>query len=107
MTVNRKNIEAVLALGVDLERATDSAVKASITASLIPGLNVMKSTGLVHIPGLMTGMLLSGADPIYAAEMQAIIIYLIFIGAVLSSFFATRLYRRSFFTPYEGLRVLD
>ena len=75
-----------------------------MTAALIPTLNTMKSTGIVHIPGLMTGMLLSGAEPIHAAEMQAIIIYLIFIGAVLSSLVATRLQRRSYFTSYGAFR---
>ena len=105
MDLNRDTIEVLLALGVDPERATDSLVKKSVSAALIPVLNSMKTTGLVHIPGLMTGMLLSGADPIHAAQMQAIIIYLIFIGAVLSSLIATKLMRRTYFTDYDALRI--
>jgi len=107
MTTGRKTIEAVLALGVDVEGATRGPIRESVTAALIPTLNSMKSIGLVHIPGLMTGMLLSGADPIFAAEMQAIILYLIFIGAVLSSLIATRLARRTYFTAYEAFRPLE
>jgi putative ABC transport system permease protein len=104
METGRKGVEALLALGIDVEEATRAAVKQSVSAALIPSLNAMKSVGIVHIPGLMTGMLLSGADPIFAAEMQAIIIYLIFVGAVLSSLVATRLHRRTFFTPFGAFR---
>ncbi len=107
METGRKGIEALLALGVDVEHATRAAVKQSVSAALIPSLNAMKSMGIVHIPGLMTGMLLSGADPIFAAEMQAIIVYLIFIGAVLSSLVATRLHRRSYFTPSGAFRTAE
>jgi len=105
MEMNKLQIEALLSLGIDIEHTTEMILKNSISAALIPILNSMKTTGLVHIPGLMTGMLLSGADPIFAAEMQAIIIYLIFIGAVLSSIIATRLQRRTYFTSYEALKI--
>jgi len=104
MHAGRERIEALLALGVRPVDAARTAVTGSMTAALLPSLNSMKTTGLVHIPGLMTGMLLSGADAVFAAEMQAIIIYLIFIGAVISSFMVTRLQRRVYFTDYDGLR---
>ncbi|MFQ5793694.1 MAG: ABC transporter permease [Candidatus Bipolaricaulia bacterium] len=76
----------------------------SQAAFLIPSLNGLKTTGVVWIPGLMTGMLLSGEDPIRAAEMQAIILYLIFIGTVLASIATTYIVRRLFFTGTEALR---
>lgn len=107
MTTGRKSVEALLALGIDADRASEGVVRQSVRAALIPTLNSMKAIGVVHIPGMMTGMLLSGADPIWAAEMQAIILYLIFIGAVLSSLVATGLQRRAYFTPYEALRPLE
>ena len=78
MHLGRERIEALLALGVRPADAAAAALGGSMTAALLPSLNSMKTTGLVHIPGLMTGMLLSGSNAIFAAEMQAIIIYLIF-----------------------------
>lgn len=104
MKAGRKNIEALLALGLPMGTATKRALEGSVTAALIPSMNTMKSMGIVHIPGLMTGMLLSGADPIYAARMQAVIVYLIFIGAALSSLVATELLRRTWFTDFEALK---
>lgn len=101
---NREEIEAYLSLGLDPKTAVKEYVKASVTASLIPRLNGLKTTGIVHIPGLMTGMVLSGQDPILAAEFQAILLYLIFIGAAVASLLATHLAQGRYFTPYEALR---
>jgi putative ABC transport system permease protein len=107
MEGGRKVIEALLALGLPPAEAVRRAVEGSVRASLIPSMNTMKSMGLVHIPGLMTGMLLTGADPVDAAVMQAVIVYLIFIGAALSSLTATTLLARRRFTSSEALRPLS
>jgi putative ABC transport system permease protein len=101
---NREEIEAYLSLGIDTKTATGEYVKGAVTASLIPNLNSLKTTGIVHIPGLMTGMVLSGQDPIFAAELQAILLYLIFIGAAVASLLATYLIRNSYFTAYAALK---
>lgn len=103
---NREEIEAYLSLGLDPKTATKEYVTASVTASLIPRLNGLKTTGIVHIPGLMTGMVLSGQDPILAAELQAILLYLIFIGAAVASLLATHLALGRYFTPYGSLKEL-
>jgi len=105
MELNHERIEALIALGFAPEPATDSVLSESAAAALIPVLNSMKTTGLVHIPGLMTGMLITGSDPLHAAQMQAVIIYLIFIGAALSSVVVTRLQRRRYFTSTGALRT--
>jgi putative ABC transport system permease protein len=99
----RDEIEACLSLGLDPVAATRDHVRAAVTASLIPRLNSLKTTGIVHIPGLMTGMVLSGQDPILAAQLQAILLYLIFIGAAVASLTATYLARGRYFTPYASL----
>ncbi len=104
---NREEIEAYLSLGLDPKTATREYVKASITASLIPRLNSLKTTGIVHIPGLMTGMVLSGQDPILAAQLQAILLYLIFIGAAVASLLVTHLALGQYFTPYASLKELS
>jgi putative ABC transport system permease protein len=103
---NTEEIEAYLSLGLDPKAATKEYVKAAITASLIPRLNGLKTTGIVHIPGLMTGMVLSGQDPILAAQLQAILLYLIFIGAAMASLLATFLARGAYFTSFSSLRDL-
>lgn len=68
---NRAEIEAVLALGVRSEAVISEYVTTSVRASLIPMVDSLKSLGLVYIPGMMSGMNLAGANPIYAAEYQS------------------------------------
>ena len=40
---------------------------------MLPTLNTLKTTGLAHLQGIMTGMLIAGASPVQAAEMQFVI----------------------------------
>jgi len=48
--------------------------QASYEASLIPAIDCLRSLGIVWIPGLMAGILLSGSRPIYAAIYQFVVL---------------------------------
>jgi putative ABC transport system permease protein len=56
-------IEAELTLGADPATTVAPYVKSAVNASLLPRLDMLKSLGLVWIPGVMAGMVLSGASP--------------------------------------------
>lgn len=100
-------IETALALGATPKAAVRRYVQAATEASLIPRVNSLRSLGIVWIPGLMTGMVLSGTDPVYAAIYQFVVIAMLFaaggIGAVLSMIFA----RSRIFTPAMQLRLRE
>ena len=87
-------IEAALSLGATPQRAIEPIVKKSVKASLIPLMNLMRIVGVVQLPGAMTGMLLAGAKPIEAAQIQLIVIYMlgasVTISVLVSSFFTYR-----------------
>ncbi|MCG8343545.1 MAG: ABC transporter permease, partial [Chlorobiales bacterium] len=51
-----------------------------VTAGMIPSINAMMGVGLVFIPGMMSGQILAGADPLQAIRYQ-IIIMLMLIGS--------------------------
>jgi putative ABC transport system permease protein len=59
-------IEAGLALGADSRVTVAPYVQSAVYASLLPRLDMLKSLGLVWIPGVMAGMMVSGASPVYA-----------------------------------------
>jgi putative ABC transport system permease protein len=44
---------------------------------MIPILNAMATTGIVALPGMMTGQILAGVDPVEAAKYQVLIMFLI------------------------------
>ncbi|MFB6196422.1 MAG: iron export ABC transporter permease subunit FetB [Haloplanus sp.] len=104
---NRDEIEAVLALGVPPERAIADYVTQSVRASLIPVVDAMRTLGLVYIPGMMSGMILGGANPIYAAEYQFVIMGMIFAAGGLTSMTASLLLSRAAFTDAAQLRAFE
>ena len=81
---NRDELWGYLSLGATEFQALKPFIKNAINSAIIPQMNRTKSVGIIFIPGAMTGMLLSGADPIYAAEIQIVIMWMILSGAVIS-----------------------
>ena len=104
---NREEIEAVLALGVPPERAVSAVVTESVRASLIHVVDAMRTLGLVYIPGMMSGMILGGANPIYAAEYQFVIMGMIFAAGGLTSMTASHLLGRAAFTDAAQLKRFE
>jgi putative ABC transport system permease protein len=100
-------IETALALGAAPERTIASYTEASIHSSLIPAIDNLRSLGIVWIPGLMTGMLLSGADPLYAAIYQFVVIAMILASSGLTSLLSTMMIRAQVFSPAEQLLLRE
>ena len=96
-------IETALALGAEARVSVSPYVQASFEASLIPAIDSLRSLGIVWIPGLMAGMLLSGARPVYAAIYQFVVIAMIFAASGLTSLVSTLLIRSRIFTSAEQL----
>jgi len=91
-------IESKLALGVPANIAVKPHLRDSVRASLIPVINTLEALGLVWIPGTMSGMILGGADPIWAAQYQLFVSFSIFATNVISTLIATNLALRRIFT---------
>lgn len=84
----RVNIEAQLVLGRRFDEAMRSHVARAMRTALLPTLNLMAATGLVMMPGMMTGQILTGSSPHEAIKYQIMIILLIAGGTALSVFLA-------------------
>lgn len=63
----------------------DTARNIAFQASMIPTVNSLLATGLVALPGMMTGQILSGVDPLIAARYQIMVMLMIFGSAGLAS----------------------
>jgi putative ABC transport system permease protein len=96
-------IETALALGADGKSSVAPYVQGSFEASLIPAIDSLRSLGIVWIPGLMAGMLLSGARPVYAAIYQFVVLAMIFAASGLTSLVSTLLIRTRVMSPAEQL----
>ena len=104
---NREEIEALLAIGVPPGAAVSEYVTESVRASLIPVVDAMRTLGLVYIPGMMAGMILGGANPIYAAEYQFVIMGMIFAAGGLTSMTTSLLVGKHAFTDAAQLRRFE
>lgn len=55
-----------------------NARRVALDASLIPQINSLFAVGLVALPGMMTGQILSGVDPIIAVRYQIMVMWMMF-----------------------------
>jgi Uncharacterised protein family (UPF0014)/Amidohydrolase len=49
----------------------------ALRSALMPTINSMSATGLVSLPGMMTGQILSGVPPVEAVKYQILVMFLI------------------------------
>lgn len=57
--------------------------------------------GLIWLPGMMTGQILGGSDPITAIQFQIMIIITIFVGSVITVFISLNMSRLFAFDDYD------
>jgi putative ABC transport system permease protein len=103
VSAHARHVEAALALGASPATSVEPYVRAALQASLIPAIDNLKSLGIVWIPGLMTGMVLSGTPPLHAAVYQFVTIAMIFASSALTCLVGTSLMRARAFSPAEQL----
>lgn len=73
----REQVESLLALGATRWEAARSPVQESVRTGMTPVINSMMIVGLVSLPGMMTGQLISGMNPAEAVKYQIVIMFLI------------------------------
>lgn len=73
----RVAVEARLALGATRWEALSILTRPALRSGLMPIINSMSATGLVAIPGMMTGQILAGVDPEQAVKYQLLVMFLI------------------------------
>lgn len=98
-------IEAGLALGADPTTMVAPYVQKAVEASLIPRVDTLRSLGIVWIPGVMAGMILSGSDPVYAAVYQFAVLAMILAAAGIASVITLVLLRHRAFSVAAQLTL--
>ncbi len=99
LSARRAEVEALLALGATRWEAAGAPVRQAIRTGMIPTINAMMVVGIVSLPGMMTGQLLAGVDPIQAVKYQIVIMFLISSGSALGTVAVVLLSFRRLFSP--------
>lgn len=97
-------IETHLCLGATPIQAIATYRKDAIRAGLIPTINTMMVVGLVTLPGMITGQLLSGVNPLNAAAYQILIMFMLAFASVVSTLLITKGIAREFFNSAAQLQ---
>ena len=98
-------IEQLLALGATPAQALHRHERATVRAAMIPTINGLLTVGLVALPGMMTGQIVSGTAPEQAVRYQIVILYQLVSVAAVSGLLAVGSARRLLFTPRAQLRL--
>lgn len=104
MRDNRSRIEGALMLGATPKQAAKQVIKQAFDTAILPTINSMVGMGIVTLPGMMTGQILSGVSPLIAIQYQ-IAIMLGITGSVSFTVIAlVQVGYRTFFTKRAQLK---
>ncbi len=99
----RPQIEAALALGATNRQAARTQLQRALATGMTPIVDSTKTVGLIALPGAMTGMILAGASPLEAVQLQIIVMYMLIGAAAFSGLTAAFLTYQQFFTKAHQL----
>lgn len=106
MKLRREEVELALSLGATPKQAALPVVKAAVKAGMIPMIDSMKTVGLVQLPGMMTGQILAGADPIIAVRYQILVQFMLAGATAIASFVVVlQGYRRYFSSQAQLINI--
>ena len=84
----RASVEAQLMLGATRQVAAAPVMREALRSALMPTINSMSATGVVSLPGMMTGQILGGVPPVEAVKYQILVMFLIAGGTGLGAVMA-------------------
>lgn len=91
-------VETALALGATPRQATVEQVKRALVIALSPVMDNAKTVGLISLPGAMTGMIMGGASPLEAIQLQIVVMNMLLGASTVSCIISTYLSWPNFFT---------
>lgn len=103
MNSKRGLIETALMLGATPKVASREIVDNAFDSAILPTINSMVGIGIVFLPGMMTGQILSGTSPITAIEYQIVIMLAILGGVSLTTILLVQLGYKTFFNSESQL----
>lgn len=93
---NKDMVDCLINLGVSPKEILKDFISKALSTALIPNINSMMTMGIITLPGMVTGQILAGSDPILSIMYQiAIIIGIASVATMID-----------FFTLYFGSQTL-
>ena len=102
---HRAQVETELALGATRWEAARHPLQEAVRRGMIPIINAMMVVGIVSLPGMMTGQILEGADPLQAVRYQIVIMFMLAGATSFGCMFVALFTYRRLFDEHHRLRV--
>ncbi|MBE5965385.1 MAG: iron export ABC transporter permease subunit FetB [Lachnospiraceae bacterium] len=101
----RNKIEALLNLGVTPKKILLPLVNNALETALLPTMNNMLGMGIISLPGMMTGQILSGTEPTTAIMYQIAIMIAICTSVCLTVFCALNFGYRTLYNERNQIQL--
>ncbi len=102
---DRDRIESALALGATRWEAANESIQDAIRTGMIPIINTMMVVGIVSLPGMMTGQMLAGTEPLSAVKYQIVILFLVAAATAVGTMAVVLFGYRHLFDRYHRLQI--
>lgn len=100
----RQQVLEKIALGADMKTASMTILRRSIKTAMQPTIDSAKTVGLVNLPGMMSGLIFAGVDPVYAIKYQIMVTFMLLSATGLGAVIAGYLSYRNYFNKRSQLR---
>jgi len=107
MYSQRHLVESALMLGATPKIAAKEIVDSAFDSAILPTINSMVGMGIVFLPGMMTGQILSGTSPVTAIKYQIAIMLGILGSVALTVILFVQLGYKTFFNDQSQLIIGD
>jgi putative ABC transport system permease protein len=94
-----------LALGATPKQAAQRLIQMTVKTGMQPTIDSVRTFGLVSLPGMMTGLIMAGVDPLHAIRYQIVVVFMLLSATSLATLIATYQGYRQFFDTKWRLRL--
>ncbi|CAD0164926.1 putative permease of an ABC transporter [Streptococcus thermophilus] len=100
----RQGVLERLALGAGLLDASIAIVREAIRTGMAPTIDSAKTVGLVSLPGMMSGLIFAGVNPVRAIRYQIMVTFMLLSATSLGSIIACYLAYSNFYNEQKQLK---
>lgn len=97
-TDNRQQVLEKLSLGATVKLASQDILREAIKTGMQPTIDSAKTVGLVSLPGMMSGLIFAGVDPVHAIRYQIMVMFMLLSATSLASVIASYAAYQTHFT---------
>ncbi|GAB6093295.1 ABC transporter permease [Furfurilactobacillus curtus] len=101
----RQQVLERIALGATPHDSAISIVRECIRTGMQPTIDASKTYGIVSLPGMMSGLIFAGVDPVYAIKYQIMVVFMLLSATSLGSVSASYIAYRRFFNQDQQLVI--